>query len=71
MALTKTLALHTQSRQHGSFETYTVNSSIANSLHSLGLFNPHSGHFKLNENIATLLQSHNPLLVFPPFDPHI
>eukprot|EP00965_Chrysotila_dentata_P200481 6180003-Pleurochrysis_carterae.AAC.2 len=72
LALTKTLALHiNQPRQYGSFDTHTINSYTANSLHTLGHFNPHSGYFKLSDNIAELLKSHDPLLVFPPLEPQL
>eukprot|EP00965_Chrysotila_dentata_P229733 6197353-Pleurochrysis_carterae.AAC.1 len=71
MALIQTLALHNQSRQFGSYDTQAINTSIANSLHTLGHFNPHSGYFKLSNDIADLLKIYDPLLVFSPLDPQI
>eukprot|EP00965_Chrysotila_dentata_P256122 6212440-Pleurochrysis_carterae.AAC.3 len=71
LALTKTLVLHNQSRQFGSYDTQTINTSTTNSLHTLGHFNPNSGYFKLNDDIAELLKTYDPLLVFPPLVPQI
>eukprot|EP00965_Chrysotila_dentata_P240204 6203575-Pleurochrysis_carterae.AAC.1 len=62
LALTKKLSLHNQARQHGSYKTQSINTSIANTLHNIGQYNPHSGSFHINNNIARILTSHDPLL---------
>eukprot|EP00965_Chrysotila_dentata_P092015 3037531-Pleurochrysis_carterae.AAC.2 len=69
LALTKRLSLHNQTRQHGSFATQSVSTSMANILHTIGQYNPHSGSFYVNNNIKRLLTLHGSLLFFPTVEP--
>eukprot|EP00965_Chrysotila_dentata_P084163 2778667-Pleurochrysis_carterae.AAC.3 len=71
LALTKKLSLHNQSRQHGYFDSQSINTAIENSLHTLGQYNPHSGSFYINDNISKNLTLHDPLLFFPSVEPSV
>eukprot|EP00965_Chrysotila_dentata_P258235 6213152-Pleurochrysis_carterae.AAC.2 len=71
LALTKKLSLHNQTRQHGSNATQSVSTSMANILHTIGQYNPHSGSFYVNNNIKRLLTIQDPLLFFPAVEPSL
>eukprot|EP00965_Chrysotila_dentata_P254868 6212020-Pleurochrysis_carterae.AAC.2 len=60
-SLIKRLKTFHQSRQHGAYTTQHIHTSMENALHSLGLFNPHSGSFQLSSDIQQLLSLHDPL----------
>eukprot|EP00965_Chrysotila_dentata_P111833 3698511-Pleurochrysis_carterae.AAC.1 len=59
LALIKKLNSFNQSRQHGAHDTQSINKAMANTLHSIGMFNPHLGSFKLNVNIKSLLSAND------------
>eukprot|EP00965_Chrysotila_dentata_P151611 5010867-Pleurochrysis_carterae.AAC.2 len=60
-ALIKRLKTFHQSRQHGSHPSRNIHTSMENALHSLGLFNPHSGSFQLSNDMQQLLSQHDPV----------
>eukprot|EP00965_Chrysotila_dentata_P071975 2377979-Pleurochrysis_carterae.AAC.1 len=70
-ALIKRLKAFHQSRQHGTSTSQNIHTSMENTLHSLGLFNPHSGSFQLSNDIQQLLLLHDPLSDIQPFIPPI
>eukprot|EP00965_Chrysotila_dentata_P155547 5139523-Pleurochrysis_carterae.AAC.1 len=70
-SLIKRLKTFHQSRQHGAYTSQHIHTLMENALHSLGLFNPHSGSFQLSNDIQQLLSFHDPLSDIKPFQPPI
>eukprot|EP00965_Chrysotila_dentata_P125541 4150610-Pleurochrysis_carterae.AAC.1 len=69
LAIIKKLKNFNQSRQHGAHDTQTINKSMANSLHSIGMLNPYLGSFQLNNNIKLLLSTNDSLSDIQPLIP--